>query len=302
MNPSGLGSLGIGTPARDWDTPKGCSQGGGTPHPGPEAAGRERGAPGVPSDAVCAPQHRCSSLADVVQFFVQRSKGSLQPLDPEYSSQLGGHGGLGARGLGAGIGGWGAAVRGWGGREGWGAELLGCLTLGGLREGSVTPPLSAEFVPTGEPPPPAAAATRPAPRRGRAPPSLEAVPEEEQIYMNDPGEAAGAAPPRAPPRPPRARCHPPSEGDTMEGGTGSASTGTLGAVTGSGGNRGVLGGQWGGFSARPSQPPPPPWHREEPGAAQEGRDTAEGRERSSGSCSCTGITSRIDGDTLGGPR
>ncbi|NWS91101.1 STAP2 protein, partial [Toxostoma redivivum] len=32
--------------------------------------------------------HRCSSLADVVQFFVRRSKGSLQPLDPDYSTQL----------------------------------------------------------------------------------------------------------------------------------------------------------------------------------------------------------------------
>ncbi|NWW36173.1 STAP2 protein, partial [Panurus biarmicus] len=32
--------------------------------------------------------HRCSSLAEVVQFFVQSSKGSLQPLDPEYSSHL----------------------------------------------------------------------------------------------------------------------------------------------------------------------------------------------------------------------
>ncbi|NXT99659.1 STAP2 protein, partial [Buphagus erythrorhynchus] len=32
--------------------------------------------------------HHCSSLADVVQFFVRRSKGSLQPLDPEYSTQL----------------------------------------------------------------------------------------------------------------------------------------------------------------------------------------------------------------------
>ncbi|NWY67704.1 STAP2 protein, partial [Erithacus rubecula] len=33
-------------------------------------------------------QHRCSSLADVVQFFVRWSKGSLQPLDPEYSTHL----------------------------------------------------------------------------------------------------------------------------------------------------------------------------------------------------------------------
>ncbi|NXY55797.1 STAP2 protein, partial [Callaeas wilsoni] len=32
--------------------------------------------------------HRCSSLAEVVQFFVERSKGSLQPLYPEYSSHL----------------------------------------------------------------------------------------------------------------------------------------------------------------------------------------------------------------------
>ncbi|NWI06337.1 STAP2 protein, partial [Tichodroma muraria] len=32
--------------------------------------------------------HRCSSLAEVVQFFVTRSKGGLQPLDPEYSSHL----------------------------------------------------------------------------------------------------------------------------------------------------------------------------------------------------------------------
>ncbi|XP_068029814.1 signal-transducing adaptor protein 2, partial [Anomalospiza imberbis] len=32
--------------------------------------------------------HRCSSLAEVAQFFVRRSKGSLQPLEPEYSAQL----------------------------------------------------------------------------------------------------------------------------------------------------------------------------------------------------------------------
>ncbi|NXH51450.1 STAP2 protein, partial [Rhabdornis inornatus] len=32
--------------------------------------------------------HRCSSLADVVQFFVRTSRGSLQPLDPDYSTQL----------------------------------------------------------------------------------------------------------------------------------------------------------------------------------------------------------------------
>ncbi|NXR23948.1 STAP2 protein, partial [Cinclus mexicanus] len=32
--------------------------------------------------------HRCSSLAEVVQFFVRRSKGSLQPLYPEYSTRL----------------------------------------------------------------------------------------------------------------------------------------------------------------------------------------------------------------------
>ncbi|NXO77006.1 STAP2 protein, partial [Sitta europaea] len=32
--------------------------------------------------------HRCSSLAEVVQFFVHRSEGGLQPLDPEYSSHL----------------------------------------------------------------------------------------------------------------------------------------------------------------------------------------------------------------------
>ncbi|TRZ11131.1 hypothetical protein HGM15179_015990 [Zosterops borbonicus] len=32
--------------------------------------------------------HRCSSLAEVVQFFVRSSQGSLQPLDPEYSSSL----------------------------------------------------------------------------------------------------------------------------------------------------------------------------------------------------------------------
>ncbi|NXW76170.1 STAP2 protein, partial [Hirundo rustica] len=32
--------------------------------------------------------HRCSSLAEVLQFFVQRSRGSLQPLEPEYSSHL----------------------------------------------------------------------------------------------------------------------------------------------------------------------------------------------------------------------
>ncbi|NXX26056.1 STAP2 protein, partial [Nicator chloris] len=32
--------------------------------------------------------HRCSSLADVVQFFVRGSEGSLQPLEAEYSSHL----------------------------------------------------------------------------------------------------------------------------------------------------------------------------------------------------------------------
>ncbi|XP_054146864.1 signal-transducing adaptor protein 2 [Melozone crissalis] len=32
--------------------------------------------------------HRCSALADVVQFFVRRSEGGLRPLEPEYSSQL----------------------------------------------------------------------------------------------------------------------------------------------------------------------------------------------------------------------
>ncbi|XP_066061851.1 signal-transducing adaptor protein 2 [Chamaea fasciata] len=32
--------------------------------------------------------HRCPSLADVVQFFVRRSRGSLHPLEPEYSSCL----------------------------------------------------------------------------------------------------------------------------------------------------------------------------------------------------------------------
>ncbi|XP_074421850.1 signal-transducing adaptor protein 2 isoform X6 [Larus michahellis] len=33
-------------------------------------------------------QHRCSSLAEVVQYFVESSKGSLQPLHREYSSRL----------------------------------------------------------------------------------------------------------------------------------------------------------------------------------------------------------------------
>ncbi|NXE97709.1 STAP2 protein, partial [Menura novaehollandiae] len=32
--------------------------------------------------------HRCSSLAEVVQFFVESSEGSLQPLHPEYSARL----------------------------------------------------------------------------------------------------------------------------------------------------------------------------------------------------------------------
>ncbi|NXL64961.1 STAP2 protein, partial [Chordeiles acutipennis] len=32
--------------------------------------------------------HRCSSLAEVVQYFVESSKGSLQPLHPEYSPRL----------------------------------------------------------------------------------------------------------------------------------------------------------------------------------------------------------------------
>lgn len=41
----------------------------------------------------CPPQHRCSSLAEVVQYFVESSKGSLQPLHREYSSRLGGLGG-----------------------------------------------------------------------------------------------------------------------------------------------------------------------------------------------------------------
>ncbi|XP_059345997.1 signal-transducing adaptor protein 2 [Ammospiza nelsoni] len=75
--------------------------------------------------------HRCSSLADVVQFFVRRSEGSLRPLEPEYSSQL-------------------------------------------------------EFVPIEGDPAPAAAVPRAAPRRGRSPPGLGLVPEQ-QLYMNDPG-------------------------------------------------------------------------------------------------------------------
>ncbi|NWR25392.1 STAP2 protein, partial [Emberiza fucata] len=32
--------------------------------------------------------HRCSSLAEVAQFFVRRSEGGLRPLEPEYSSRL----------------------------------------------------------------------------------------------------------------------------------------------------------------------------------------------------------------------
>ncbi|XP_039589255.1 signal-transducing adaptor protein 2 [Passer montanus] len=75
--------------------------------------------------------HRCSSLAEVAQFFVRSSAGSLRPLEPEYSAQL-------------------------------------------------------EFVPMNGDPSPAAATPRAAPRRGRSPPGLGLVPEE-QLYMNDPG-------------------------------------------------------------------------------------------------------------------
>ncbi|XP_064252509.1 signal-transducing adaptor protein 2 [Passer domesticus] len=75
--------------------------------------------------------HRCSSLAEVAQFFVRSSAGSLRPLEPEYSARL-------------------------------------------------------EFVPMNGDPSPAAATPRAAPRRGRSPPGLGLVPEE-QLYMNDPG-------------------------------------------------------------------------------------------------------------------